>query len=99
MNTAVWKKRVNTGAFILSICCVGAFLVFPFVSEKREFIFHLHPLMLNLWLSVFTFFLGLIGFSGVTNGKRFVMSIATLLITLILSVLLVYILVVGGLLS
>lgn len=99
MNTAIWQRRVHTGAFLLSICCVLAFLAFAFVPGKTGPIFSLHPLMINLWLAVFNFFLGVIGFSEVTNGKRFAMSIATLLITLLLSVLLLYILAVGKLLS
>lgn len=97
MNAAVWQKRLNTGAFLLSICCVGGFLTF--VSGKTEPIFSVHPLMLNLWVTIFSFFLGVLGFSGVTNGKRFLMSIATLLISFLLSVLLLYTLVVGKLLS
>ena len=99
MKIAVWQKGINTGAFLLSICCVAAFLVLFFISEKTGLIFHLHPLMLNLWMAVFTFFLGMIGFSGATNGKRLIMSIMTLLITIILSVLLLFIVVVGKLLS
>ncbi len=97
MNVAVWQKRVNTGAFFLSIGCVGVFLTF--VPGKTESIFSIHPLMLNFWVTIFSFFLGVIGFSGVTNGKRFLMSIATLLISFLLSVLLLFILVVGKLLS
>ena len=98
MNAAVWQKRVNTVAFLLAICCVAAILVFGFIPREGEFTFHIHPLMLNLWLAVFTFFLGMIGFSGVRNGKRFLMSIVTLLITFTLSVLLLFILGVGELL-
>ena len=97
MKAAVWQKRVNTGAFLLSICSVGGFLTF--VSGKNEPIFSIHPLMLNFGVTIFSFFLGVIGFSGVTNGKRFLMSIATLLISFLLSVLLLFILVVGKLLS
>ena len=99
MKVAVWQKGINTGAFILSICCVAAFLVLVFISKKTGLIFHLHPLTLNLWLAVFTFFLGMIGFSGATNGKRLIMSIMTLLITFILSILLLFIVGVGNLLS
>ena len=99
MKVAIWQKGINTGAFILSICCVMLFLVLGFRTGETGLIFHLHPLMLNLWLAVFTFFLGMIGFSGATNGKRLIMSIMTLLITIILSVLLLFIVVVGKLLS
>ena len=98
MNAAVWQKGVNTVAFLLAICCVAAFLVFGFIPGEGGLVFHLHPLVLNLWLAVFTFFLGMIGFSGVRNGKRFLMSMVTLLITFILSVLLLFILGVGELL-
>lgn len=99
MNVAIWQKRINTGAFILSVCCVGLFLVLAFVPRKMELVFHLHPLIITLWLAVLTFFFGLIGFSGVTNGKRFVMSIVTVLITFILSALLLFILAVGEIMS
>ena len=99
MNTAAWQKRVNTGAFLLSICCLMAFLAFPFLPWEIEPNFSLHPLMINLWATILAFFLGVIGFSGVTNGKRFLMSIASLLISFLLSVLFLYILVVGKLLS
>ena len=86
MNVAVWQKRVNTGAFFLSIGCVGVFLDFAFITGKTGPIFSLHPFMINLWLAVFTFFLGVIGFSGVTNGKRFAMSIVTLFISFLLTI-------------
>ncbi len=99
MKVAIWQKGINTGAFILTICCVMLFLVLGFRTGEMGLIFHFHPLMLNLWLTVFTFFLGMIGFSGATNGKRLIMSIMTLLITFILSILLLFIVVVGKLLS
>ena len=99
MNAAVWQKRVNTVAFLLAICCVAVFLVFGFIQGEGRLVFHFHPLVLNLWLAVFTFFLGMIGFSGVRNGKRFLMGIITLLTTFTLSVALLFILMVGKLLS
>ena len=99
MKVAIWQKGINTGAFILTICCVMLFLVLGFRKGEMGLIFHLHPLMLNLWLAVFAFFLGMIGFSGATNGKRLIMSIMTLLITIILSILLLFIVGLGKLLS
>lgn len=99
MNAAVWQKSVNTGAFILSIFCIVPFVIFSFIPGETELIFRFHPLKINLCLVIFTFFLGVAGFSGAANGKRYVMSIATLLITSLLSVLLLFILGAGGLLS
>ncbi len=99
MNAAVWQKSVNTGAFVLSIFCIVLFVVFSFIPGETELIFRFHPLKVNLCLVVFTFFFGVIGFSGAANGKRYVMSIATLVITLLLFVLHLFILGVGRLLS
>lgn len=96
MSMAVWQKRVNTGAFLLALCCVAVFFIFGFIADGGGFSFPVHPMMLNLWMTVFVFFLGMIGFSGAVNGKRFLMSIVTLLITFFLSILLLFILVIGS---
>lgn len=79
------KLKINYWSFIFSFICIGLFLIS--VSSKETVdtltnLLHTHPLNIVLAMSFATFLFGLIGFPGSTNGKLFIRSILTVVITL-----------------
>lgn len=93
------EKRINIGSFILSIACILLFFYVSFSGPIDYFVLGIHPLNLVLYLALLTFFLGLIGFSGVRNGIVMARSIITIIITLGLAALLTFIIFFGNLFS
>ncbi|MFC5734004.1 hypothetical protein [Cytobacillus gottheilii] len=86
-------KQINIWAFILSICFVFLFIMMP----GTESIFGLHPLYLLFFITIFTFILSLIGFLGIQNWKGAVRSIVSVVLTLGLAAILIFILFIGSL--
>lgn len=94
-------QKLNVYAFIASLLCVGLFLLTSFTStgDFVKSLVKVHPLDLVLVLSIVSFLLGLFGFSGARDWKSFVRSLVTVLITLGLSVVLIFIIGIGHLLG
>ena len=97
------KHNINLWAFICSLICVGLFrLYFEIPLELFKFFtdsLHIHPLFILLVLVIGTFSACIIGFSKVNNWIEMLRSVATVLLTLVLSVFLTLILIVGYALS
>ncbi|CUB41022.1 hypothetical protein [Bacillus cereus] len=97
------KHNINLWSFICSLICIGLFrLYFEIPSEIFKFFtdsLHIHPLFILLVLTIGTFFAGIKGFSKVNNWIVMLRSIATVLLTLSLSVFLTLTLIVGYALS
>lgn len=88
------KKKINVWSFVCSITCIVLFFV-PIQSEVFGFL----RLELLLYLTVTTFFFGLIGFSGVKDWKGMARSVATVVLTLGLSGALMFVLFIGKLIG
>ncbi|MDA2267088.1 hypothetical protein PDN28_14390 [Bacillus cereus] len=97
------KHIINLWSFICSLICIGLFrLNFEIPSGIFKFFtdsLHIHPLFILLVLTIGTFFAGINGFSKMNNWVAMLRSIATVLITLLLSVFLTLTLIVGYALS
>ncbi|MBS9803037.1 hypothetical protein [Bacillus cereus] len=97
------KHNINLWSFICSLVCVGLFrLYFEIPLELFKFFtdsLHIHPLFILLVLAIGTFFAGIIGFSKMNNWIAMLRSVATVLLTLLLSVFLTLTLIVGYALS
>ncbi|MCR6784038.1 hypothetical protein [Bacillus thuringiensis] len=97
------KHNINLWSFICSLICIGLFrLYFEIPSGIFKFFtdsLHIHPLFILLVLTIGTFFAGINGFSKMNNWVAMLRSIATVLITLLLSVFLTLTLIVGYTLS
>ncbi|PFR04416.1 hypothetical protein COK31_11130 [Bacillus cereus] len=95
--------NINLWSFICSLICIGLFrLYFEIPSGIFKFFtdsLHIHPLFILLVLTIGTFFAGINGFSKMNNWVAMLRSIATVLITLLLSVFLTLTLIVGYALS
>ncbi|NYF26470.1 hypothetical protein [Sporosarcina sp. JAI121] len=93
------KKKINLWSFILSIICILLFFIFSFSGPIDYSIMGTHPLNLVLYITLITFVLGLLGFSGVQDWKGMTRSITTVIITLGLSAFLAVVIFFGSLLS
>ncbi|PFF41478.1 hypothetical protein [Bacillus cereus] len=97
------KHNINLWSFICSLICISLFrLYFEIPSGIFKFFtdsLHIHPLFILLVLTIGTFFAGINGFSKMNNWVAMLRSIATVLITLLLSVFLTLTLIVGYALS
>ncbi|ACK94668.1 hypothetical protein PDN41_17575 [Bacillus cereus] len=101
------KHNINLWSFIFSFICIGLFLLYLEIgsiasSETKLFIMNslpIHPLFFLLVLTIGTFFAGMKGFSKIDNWVAMLRSIATVLLTLLLSVFLTLTLIVGYALS
>ncbi|EJR56182.1 hypothetical protein IIM_01274 [Bacillus cereus VD107] len=101
------KHNINLWSFIFSFICIGLFLLYLEMgsiasSETKMFIMNslpIHPLFFLLVLTLVTFFAGIIGFSKMNNWIAMLRSVATVLLTLSLSLFLALTLIVGYALS
>lgn len=96
------KHTINLWSFIFSFICIGLFLLYletPKLNESVINVVHFHPLFFILVLAIGTFFAGIIGLSKINNWIAMLRSIATILLTFLLSVFLTFILIVGSALS
>ncbi|WP_335872825.1 hypothetical protein [Bacillus sp. 2205SS5-2] len=94
-------EKLNTYSFILSLLCLAMFffLSFPSMFHYSEKTLNFHPLYLILGLIFFSFFLGLLGFAGVKDGKSLVRSITTMIISIVLASFLVWVIGIGHFIS
>lgn len=92
-------KKTNMASFLLSIVCVLLFFILSFSRPMDFFIMGIHPLQLVLFLTLLALILGVFGFRDVQGWKEMARSIITVFLSLALSVILVFVLFIGGLLS
>ncbi|CAM5222838.1 hypothetical protein UACE39S_06318 [Ureibacillus acetophenoni] len=92
-------KKINSWAFIFSIICIFLFMFDNSWGPIVSSILGVHSLNLLLYFTIIIFFLGLIGFAGVEDGKVMARSIATVVLTLGLSVFLTVVIFFGMLFS
>lgn len=92
------KNSLNIWSFILSLCCIPAFFIATSSASFYE-ITGIHPLNIVLGMTVITFFLGLIGLKDVREWKAMARSVFTIIFTAVFSLVLLFIIFVGGLLS
>lgn len=93
------KIKINLWAFIFSFICVALFFISVSSRNIVNFItnlLHVHPLNIVLCISFIIFLFGLIGFPASTNWMLLLRSIITTVITLCLSLFILYILVIGN---
>lgn len=93
------KKKINLWSLILSIICILLFFIVSFSGPIDYSIMGTHPLNLVLYITLITFVLGLLGFSGVQDWKGMTRSITTVIITLGLSAFLAVVIFFGSFLS
>lgn len=93
------KKKINIWSFILSIICIFLFFIVSFSGPIDYSIMGTHPLNLVLYITLLTFVLGILGFSGIQNWKGMARSITTIILTMGLSAFLTFVIFFGKLLS
>ena len=93
------KKKINLWSFILSIICILLFFTVSFSGPIDYAIIGVHPLNLVLYITLTTFVLGIVGFSGIQNWIGMTRSVTTVIITFGLSAFLAFVLFFGSLLS
>ncbi|WNF38779.1 hypothetical protein RJD24_10300 [Bacillaceae bacterium IKA-2] len=92
-------KKINIWSFILSIICILLFFIVSFSGPIDYSIMGYHPLNLVLYITLITFVLGVLGFSGIQDWKGMARSVTTIILTLGLSVFLTFVVFFGNLLS
>ncbi|MGE7090351.1 hypothetical protein ACQKII_02605 [Lysinibacillus sp. NPDC048646] len=92
-------EKINKWSFFSALICILLYFIVPSISGGDHAILGLHPFTIVLCITSVTFFFGLLGFSGVTDRQGMLRSVTTIIITLGLSVFLMFILLVGKLLE
>ena len=93
------EQKINLWSFFLSIICILLFFVVSLSGPINYAIMGTHPLNLVLYITLTTFVLGILGFSGIQDWNGLTRSITTVIITLGLSIFLAIVLFFGSLLS
>jgi len=94
------KFKLNLFSFILSLICIILFFLSISSINLRNFTLNLlqiHPLYIVMLLCIVTLILGLIGLSKATNRTFLLRGLFTVIITIFLVGLIIYILVLGNL--
>ncbi len=95
----MWLK-FNLYSFISALVCLGLFLItistnfFDFVLS-----FGIHPVIVILGFTIISFIIGLIGFIGVKDRMSALRSITTTLLSLGLSTILIFWILIGQLMG
>ena len=89
--------NLNVSSFIISVVCIPLFFISTFYMNEQ--IFGIHPLTILLSITFVTLVLGVLGLKDVNNWKAMVRSIVTICFTISFSVLFIFIIVAGHLLS
>lgn len=63
-------KKINIWSFILSIICILLFFIVSFSGPIDYSLMGTHPLNLVLYITLITFVLGVLGFSGIQDWIR-----------------------------
>lgn len=96
------KIKINLWSFILSFVCVALFLVAISSQAIIDFTttwLNIHPLNIVLGICIVNCVLGFIGLAEATNWKKLLRGFSTIIITLGLSGLIIFILFMGFMLS
>ena len=95
------KVNINLGSFILSLSCIPLFLLAITPKSIRFFINNLgtHPLNIALGITLISFVLGILGLKDVKEWKTLTRSILTIFFTICFSVVLIFIIFFGSMLS
>lgn len=93
------KKSINVWAFIFSVICIFLLFTVSFSEVISRSILGIHPLTIVLSITLITLMFGVIGFSGIQDWKGMIRSVATIIITLVLSAFISIVLLFGSLLS
>lgn len=95
------KININLWSFILSLSCIPLFLVAITPKLIRVSIDNIgtHPLNIVLGITLTSFVLGIIGLKDVEGWKSLTRSILTIFFTICISVVLIFIIFFGSLLS
>ncbi len=81
------KIKINLWSFILSFVCIALFFTTTWLN--------MHPLTIVLGIAIINCVLGFIGLSEATNWKKLLRGFSTIIITLGLSGLIIFILFMG----
>jgi hypothetical protein len=96
------KLTINIWSFILSLTCIPVFFIAisssDFISVFTQII-GTHPLNIVLGITLIAFVLGLIGLKDVREWKAMARSIFTIIFTMGFSVVLIFIIFFGSLLT
>ena len=87
------KIKINLWSFILALICIGLFFISISSEEMVEFLtnfIHRHPLYIVLIMSIITCILGFIGLYEAVNWKLLLRSFFTIVVTLVISVFIVF---------
>ena len=94
--------NINLGSFILALLCIPVFFIAissaNFINLFTKII-GTHPLNIVLGLTLVAFVLGVIGLKDVREWKAMARSIFTIIFTVGLSGVLIFIIFIGGMLS
>lgn len=95
------KINVNLFAFVLSIFSLSLFLMTFTRRINNYFIntFEIHPLNFILFLSLLTFLIAITGLKNLNSWRAFTRFIITFVITIIISCVCIFILIIGNILS
>lgn len=93
--------KVNVGSFIGALLCIPLFLftIFTPAIFKLFQMTGTHPLHIVFGVTLIVFFLGLIGLKDVSEWKSMTRSMASLILTGLLMVVISFIVIVGSLLN
>ncbi|WP_404451504.1 hypothetical protein LG329_14380 [Virgibacillus necropolis] len=92
--------KINMGSFIASIGCIVLFLIVASSDKLTNFLTTIsgfHPLYIILIISLITFLFGVVGFGGMHNWISMLRSLMTVLLTLALAAIIIYILIIANL--
>ncbi|WNC17374.1 hypothetical protein [Brevibacillus brevis] len=95
-------RHCNRWSFILTLFCLALFASSAFSSQVKTAIFHwtgVHPLWIVLCLSLAAFFLSFLGLFSINNWLTALRIGITLMMSFSLSVILIFVLAIGQLLS
>ncbi|WP_017414944.1 hypothetical protein [Clostridium tunisiense] len=96
------KIKINLWSFIFSFVCIALFFIAISSQSIIDFTttwLNMHPLTIVLGIAIVNCVLGFIGLSEATNWKKLLRGFSTIIITLGLSGLIIFILFMGFMLS
>lgn len=92
-------KKINICSFIFSIICILLFFQVSISGPIDYSTMGTHPLNLVLYITLITFVLGILGFSGIQDWKGMARSVITIILTSRLLAFLTFVILFGNLLS
>jgi len=92
-------KALNLWSFIFSLFCVSLFFMVSFTPLHKMFSSStgINPLDVILYLTLVALLIGVMGFQGIHNWKSVLRSVLTVILSVGLLIILVYIIFIGKL--